>query len=300
MLLGRSYYHQSQGLGKTFRPKELAGYFNDLTGKTQWVGEVDEKGVPVNILADGRKVYFATTVVQKAIGHWDKWLLNGNETDKEEFLKLCYWLLQRQDAKGGWPIWQDLGMALPSPYSAMTQGECVSAFVRAWKLTGDPKFAEGAQCALGLMLTSMGEGGPSVWEGELLFLEETPSSPRSSILNGWVFALFGLYDFCLAFQDSEVEKYFERSLNTLKKQLADYDAGYWSFYDCLGHVSSPFYHDLHIHQLTALAMIDNDPIFHEYRDRWLAYRQLVVNRAKAFIVKAWQKLREPGEVVIIK
>ncbi len=300
MLLGKSYYHQKQGLGKAFRPKELAGYFNDLTGKTRWIGKVDENGVPLNILTDGRKVYFATTIVQKALGHWDMWLLSGSERDKEEFLKLCYWLLDRQDSKGGWPVWQDVGVSLPSPYSAMTQGECVSAFVRAWKLTKDAKFVEGAQRALDLMLTSIEKGGPSRWEGKYLVLEEIPSFPPSSILNGWIFAIFGLYDFWLAFQDSKIREYFELSLNTLKDRLVDYDSGYWSFYDRLGHMSSPFYHDLHIHQLSALAMIDSDPIFLEYRDRWHAYQQAMLNKVKAFAVKAWQKIKEPGEVVVVK
>lgn len=56
-----------QGLGKAFRPGELAGYFNDLTCKTLWNGQIDVEGVPVNILDDGRRVYFATTIAQKAL-----------------------------------------------------------------------------------------------------------------------------------------------------------------------------------------------------------------------------------------
>lgn len=300
IILGKSYYHQPQGLGKAFYPGELAGYFNDLTSKTYWAGYIDDEGIPVNILDDGRKVYFATTVVQKALGHWDKWILNNSETEKNEFLKLCQWLLKHQDIRGGWPIWQDLKLPLLSPYSAMTQGECVSAFVRAWKLTGTLEFAEGARRAVDLMLIRIEEGGPAVWGGETLFLEEAPSSPRSSILNGWIFALFGLYDFYLAFQEKKIGEHFRCSLNTLKKSLPDYDAGYWSFYDRLGHLSSFFYHDLHIHQLTALMMIDDDPILCEFRDRFLAYKQVTKNRVKAFITKAWQKLHNPGEGVVVR
>lgn len=300
VLAGRSYYHQRQGLGKAFRPGELAGYFNDLTAKVRWSGLSDADGVPVNLLADGRKIHFVTTVVQKALGHWDQWLLTRSDEHREAFVALCRWLLRRQDARGGWPVWQDLGLALPSAYSAMTQGECISSFVRAWKLTGDARFAEGAQRAAQLMLTGMEDGGPAVSEGGALFLEEVPSLPRSTILNGWIFAIFGLYDLWLAFNGARAKECLERSLESLKRSLAEYDAGYWSFYDRLGHLASPFYHDLHIHQLTALGMIDAAPFFRDWRDRWLAYQAAAKNRARALLTKARQKLREPGQVVVIK
>jgi len=151
VLTGQSYYHQPQCLGKAFRPEELAGYFNDLTVKTHWTGHIDDEGVPINSLSDGRRIYFATTIVQKALGHWDKWLLTRNDGDREEFLRLCRWLLVRQDDDGGWSIWPELGLSFPSPYSAMTRGQCISASVRAWKLTGNRVFADGARRALELM-----------------------------------------------------------------------------------------------------------------------------------------------------
>lgn len=78
MLLGRSYYHLPQGLGRVFEPGRLRGYFNDLTGKTLWPGPTDDKGIPVNLTEDGRRVYFATTIAQKALGHWDRWVMAHN------------------------------------------------------------------------------------------------------------------------------------------------------------------------------------------------------------------------------
>lgn len=97
-----------------------------------------KRGVPVNVLANGRRVYFTTTIVQKALGHWDQWLLIHNDTDREVFLKLCRWLLTHQDEHGGWLVWREVGLSLPSLYSVMTHVECISALVRAWKLTKTP------------------------------------------------------------------------------------------------------------------------------------------------------------------
>lgn len=300
ILSGRSYYHHPQPLGKMFRAGEIAGYFNDLTAKTQWHGDLDDEGIPVNVLADGRSVHFVTTIVQKALGHWDRWLQAGHDTEKQAFVKICRWLLSAQDDSGGWPVWSALGMSLPSSYSAMTQGECASAFVRAWKLTGEAAFAAGAREAIALLRTSVGDGGTAIVGPQELFLEELPSNPRSSILNGWVFALFGLYDVWLALDDDSARQSLVRTMDTLKRRLGDYDAGYWSYYDVRGHLTSPFYHDLHIHQLTALSMVDADPVHLRYRDRWIAYQQRRSNRVRASCVKALQKLLEPGEAVIVR
>lgn len=300
VLTRRSYYHQPQRLGKAFRPGELAGYFNDLTGKTRWTGLTDEEGIPVNVLVNGRRVYLATTIVQKALGHWDSWLLTNTSAHREEFLKLCRWLLVRQDEQGGWPIWSELGLPTSSPYSAMTQGECISAFLRAWKLIGDPAFAEGASRAFRLMCRPLENGGPAIIKDGFLFLEEVPIIPRSSILNGWIFALFGLYDLWLATKDRDAYHFFNLSLNTLKCHLHEYDTGYWSCYDARGRLSSPFYHDLHIHQLTALAMIDDDGLIMDYIDRWIRYQGSWKSRNRALLIKAIQKLQDPEEVVIIR
>jgi len=300
IVAGRSYYHQPQRLGKVFKPGELAGYFNDLTSKVKWIGETDEGGIPVNVLADGRRVHFATTIAQKALGHWDLWLLKHKECDKCEFLKLTYWLLHYQDGQGGWPVWAELGITSTSRYSAMTQGECISALLRAWKITNDPNFAEGARQALNLLCRPLEQGGPSIIDGDDLFLEEVPSIPRSSILNGWIFALFGLYDAWNALKDKTAGDHYQQSLCTLKRHLFEYDADYWSHYDVQGHLASSFYHDLHIHQLSALALVNRDPVLVEFRDRWVVYQRKVTNRTKAFYIKAFQKMREPGEVIFVR
>jgi len=109
LIISQDYYHQPQGVGKAFYPKELKGYFNDLTGKTNWKGEVDLEGIPVNVFMDGRKVYFMTTIIQKALGHYDTWLLTKSKKDYEEFIKLSYWLLEKQNNECGWEVGSFLG-----------------------------------------------------------------------------------------------------------------------------------------------------------------------------------------------
>lgn len=300
MFLGRSYYHTPQDLGKAFVPGEPRGFFNDLTHKVQWRGLVDEQGVPVNIVEDEKRVYFATTIVQKALGHWDMWLITGATEHKNQFLSLCNWLLQHQNDQGGWPLWPQLGLYLPSPYSAMTQGEAISALVRAWILTRDQNYLSATRQALVPLMRIVDEGGTRrvVQEGSIL--EEVPSFETSGILNGWVFSLFGLYDYLLVEENPQAKALLEDTLCALRDYLPRYNAGYWSFYDLTGTLASPFYHRLHIAQLQALelAFPEHAPVFRSTKEAFLSQLRNSFNRTRALLAKGYQKIRRPPEVVL--
>lgn len=55
MLTGKSVLHVNQGLGKFFRPDELAGYYNDLTEKVTKDAETLEKQcLPTSCSGDGK------------------------------------------------------------------------------------------------------------------------------------------------------------------------------------------------------------------------------------------------------
>ncbi|GEM90763.1 hypothetical protein ODE01S_21970 [Oceanithermus desulfurans NBRC 100063] len=300
MLVGRSYYHMPQNLGKAFVPGWLEGYFNDLTAKTEWPGPVDNKGIPVNVAEDGKRVYFITTIVQKALGHWDMWLITKRPGEREHFLKLCDWLVENQDRQGGWSLWPQLGLDFPSPYSAMSQGEAVSALVRAWSIAQERVYLGAASRALSVMLRTIREGGTlrTVQEGSIL--EEVPAQTPNGILNGWIFALFGLYDYLLVQDDSQVRSAMEETLGTLIAYLPRYSTGYWSYYDLTGILASPFYHKLHIAQLQALelAFPMQERILFQIREGWTRQLQSPVCKARAIGAKAYQKLKNPPEVVL--
>ncbi len=300
MLAGKSYHHKPQNLGKVFEPNKLSGYFNDLTGKILWTGEVDADGVPVNTLSNGRKFQFPILITQKALGHWDRWLAEKDDKDKQQFLILCDWLLDHQDESGGWDTWQAYLGPQYSKYSAMTQGQGLSVLSRALKLTNDSRFQQAAEKAFDLFLIGAEKGGVTYFEADAVFLEEAPSQPRNTVLNGWIFALFGLYDYNLAVDQARAGELFERSIDTLAQHLAGYDSGYWSYYDSQKHISSRFYHRLHISQLEALSLISENPVFEEYHQRWTSFEDGFINRTRAFAVKAFQKLKEPARITIVK
>lgn len=301
MLLGRSYWHVPQGLGRLFAPGRLCGYYNDLTAKAQWNGPVDEAGLPVNEFR-GRQIYFPTTLFQKALGHWDLWLASGqkDEAHRTAFLNIARWAVETKDEQGGWPLWPLLGLRYASPYSAMTQGEGISVLVRAYLLTQDPVYLEAARLALGPMQKPLDDGGACRVVPEGSILEEVPTEGYRAILNGWVFASFGLYDYLLIEDSDEVRQMLERSLSALVAHLPSYDAGYWSYYDLSGHLANPFYHRLHIAQLEALSLAfpEHAHVFNRLREQFMRQDKNFLCRARAIGVKAYQKFRNPPEVVL--
>ncbi len=303
MLGGKSYWHLKQDVGKHFVPGELLGYYNDLSGKTQWEGPVDTEGLPLTSISGGEPFYFSTTLIQKALGHWDNWLGSKRQDTKhyEAFLKLADWALNDQDEHGGWknpPSLREPRYA--SPYSAITQGEGVSMLVRAFSVSEGEAYLKGAQRALTTLLRSVEEKGTRRWVPEGLVLEEYPLQPPNTVLNGWIFGLYGLYDYLLVERSREIQEALEDGLSALIAYLPRYDAGFWSFYDTSGNLASPFYHRLHIAQLKALELTFPQHAVALRQARTTFERQSVSRRnlTRAVLLKTYQKLRHPQEVVL--
>ena len=136
IFFGKSYYHVSQPQGKHFVPDSLAGYYNDFTRKADWHGEVDESGIPLNILSNSKRIYFPITIAQMALGHYDLWLDNNKDFHKESFLMLAYRLKDNQDEAGGWiNPWEYLRPSCTSNYSSMSFG---NSGCRISALSSDP------------------------------------------------------------------------------------------------------------------------------------------------------------------
>jgi hypothetical protein len=182
----------------------------------------------------------------------------------------------------------------------MPQGEGASLLIRVWSVTKDDRYIRAAEKALELMLTGISNGGTARQREWGLCLEEDPTGKYPGILNGWVFAVFGLYDGVLATGRLDFTEALENTVKSLVSTLTTYDAGFWSFYDLSGHLASPFYYELHIAQLKVLHDLFWEREFADVAERWSEYRKSVFRRSKAFLIKAMQKLREPGDIIIVR
>jgi len=301
LFLGRSYYHVAQPIGKHFNGHQLSGYYNDLTEKANWKGESDEKGIPINVLTNRKKVYFPITIAQMALGAYDLWLQSGESKNKSKFVELADWLKRNQDEEGGWNNpWNYLRPSCVSNYSAMAQGEAISVLVRAFVLTDQTPYLDSAKRAFHLLVKPVEEGGCSLYINDGVYLEEYPEMPRSTVLNGWIYAVFGLYDLMLLTKDKLAQNILAKTLKTLENSLISYDSGYWTYYDLYGNIASPSYHSVHIVLLDALYIITGIDNFRNFSNRWKNYEKNFLNRSKALAIKGWQKLRKPAKVMILR
>src|SRR5690606_18463314 len=160
-----------------------------------WAGPVTDQGIPLNVTKDGGHFVFATTAIQKALGHWDLWLLGERQAAHhlDAFVNVAEWLVQAQDSRGGWALWEPLGLQFDSPYSAMTQGEGISVLVRAYTVRPKGAFMQAARRALEPMLQPVSAGGTAWYDTEGLVLDEAPLLVnRNVVLNGWISGLYGL------------------------------------------------------------------------------------------------------------
>jgi hypothetical protein len=298
MFRGRSYWHHPQPLGRVFVPGELAGYFSDMTHKAHWDGPVDAThGIPLITNDAGEVVIFPITAFQKALGHWDLWLLSNKQDCRqlEAFQAIVAWALAGQDERGAWPTWNLLSADMTRPYSAMSQGEGLSVLARAWTVTGDEALLAAAARAEALMLTDLADGGVS-WRSEQgLVLEEKPLSPPGTILNGWIYSLFGLHDLALVAPAEQRKAVLADTVAALAAWLDRFDTGAWSRYDLHGNLASPFYHTVHVAQLQALELTygHRHEEFATFRERWQRWDRSRLHRWRAVGRKGWQKLRRP-------
>jgi hypothetical protein len=288
---GQSYQHVPQGVGRAFSPGQLRGYFNDLTGKAQWTGNTGRHGVPA-VRTDTNPAYeFAIVVFQWGLGNWDSWLLGDAPHGRDRLFDAARWAVDTIDARGGWECWRDLQRPTISPYSAMAQGEGLSVLSRAASLDPDGPWLAAALRAYHFLMASGDAGLTRVFDG-ITALEEYPGAAFPSVLNGWAFALVGVVDLGIACGDPAIEATARDLAQSLARALPLYDTGYWSTYDIGRNIASPFYHDLHIAQLQALARIfpAQAPAFETMAARFDRYRRKRINRARAIAVKIAQKL----------
>lgn len=300
-VVGASYWHRRQGRGRWFTPGTLGGYYNDLTGKVHWRGTVDAEGMPLNYLPSGRGIVFATTAIQKGIGHWDLWHGSGRTDDAHHraFLATADWLVRSADDRGGWPLLRAIGMDEVSPYSGMTQGEAISLLVRAASATGEAGYQAAARRAFVLLMQPVEQGGTTRGTRHGPVLEEYPSLPPSTVLNGWISGIFGLYDLALVDTGQEVRAALDATVAALEAMLPAFDLGFWSRYDLHGNIATPFYHALHVSQLGALSeALPQLATVRAMGERFAHQQQSRVNRARAVTIKIGQKLRRPPRVIL--
>lgn len=288
MMLGTSILHVNQGVGKMYSKREIKGYYNDLTEKVLKDKDYGEVKIPLVKTEQGHEIMFPIAIFQYGLGAYDLYLSESKELYLEKFKLCANWALENQNSNGSWECFYYIYPE--NPYSSMCQGEGASLLVRAYQESGNKVYLYAAKRAIEFMLISIEDGGTTYYTKNEIFLKEYTHKPV--VLNGWIFSIFGLYDYLLVKSDNKIEKLYILTIKTLVDNLHRFDNGYWSKYDCESMLASPFYHNLHIAQLKTLYDLTNENIFEDYACKWQSYENRFVNRQRAFFAKAYQKITE--------
>lgn len=271
--------------------------------KADYKGGFDEAGIP---LLDyhghiGRQ-YNPIAIAQFGLGNYNLWRRDQDSARREKFFLVANWLSSHLEPNSsGLAVWQhhfdwEYRDPLKAPwYSALAQGQGISVLLRAYKESGDCQYVEAAKRAFAAFEQPIEKGGVAFTDksGDLWF-EEYIVSPPTHILNGFIWALWGVYDYFLITRDSSAQKLFSRGVLTLLHNLDQYDLGFWSLYEQSGTrlpmVASPFYHRLHIVQLRLMHRLTGKEKFARTADRWERYAQSRFKRTRAFCYKSAFKL----------
>jgi len=303
---GRSqlaFWHETPEINPQATNAQFGPYYMSFREKADYAGPYDAAGIP---LLDYRGAiglqYNPIAIAQWGLANCNIFCATNNESRRQKTLKAANWLSANleQNPYGLW-VWNhhfdwDYRDTLKAPwYSGLAQGQGISLLLRARAQTHDAKYEQAADRAFVSLTKPIAEGGV-LWEDEEknLWIEEYLVDPPTHILNGFMWALWGVFDFWLVSGDSLARQVFDRGVQTLLQNLPRFDTGYWSLYEQSGTrlkmLASPYYHRLHIVQLRAMATLTGGRRFTEFADRWQAYAQRPANRTHALLEKTIFKL----------
>ena len=298
-----TFWHGDPKVNERSDPSTLGEYYMPFFAKADYPGHYDEDGIP---MLDYRgKVglqYNPIALSQYGLGNYNLYRRTGEPERKARFLDAAAWLLRNlEETRFGTRVWNHhfdweyRDTLRASWYSSLSQGQGVSLLVRAHSETGHGPYLDAAKEAFETFRRDVKAGGVTYTDpaGNLWF-EEAIVDPPTHILNGFLWAAWGVYDFGLYTGDPEAKKLFSAAVKTLKENLSLFDTGYWSLYEHSGTrmkmLASPFYHKLHIVQLEVMHRLNGESFFQEFGTRWERYGNNPVKRARAVVYKSVFKL----------
>lgn len=250
--------------------------------KADYAGPFDEAGVP--LLDYGGSIglaYNPIAVAQFALGNHS---LLGESDHLQRRAKLkaaADWLVENLTPNAeGLPVWMhrfdwDYRETLKDPwFSGLAQGQGVSALLRAHGELSDERYLSAAHEASRSLFVPLAQGGVLWTDAGESWIEEYIVSPPTHILNGAIWAAWGLLDLGRAGRE-DASVLFSEVARTIGSALSSYDTGYWSLYEQSGTwlpmLASAFYHQLHVVQLDAMHAMTGDARFADYAARWRSY-----------------------------
>lgn len=241
----------------------------------------DPEGVPLYFnYYDSTYYYHPVLIAQKGMNYLNSYILTQ---DNRYLLRVERWINKLID------ISFEINGSLYFPYnfnvhphgcyedtllapwfSGMAQGEVLQLLVRLFNVTENDEYLELADKVFRSFKNLSKENYP--WttfvdsEG-YYWIEEYPLREPDHTLNGFIFAVLGLYEYWLTTNDPEVKLYIDAALTTLYVKLPLFrNPGGISYYCLKHHHQSELYHNIHINLLKYLYKITGENFFLEFAD----------------------------------
>jgi hypothetical protein len=267
---GVDAYPWSSPHGLDVDPTDEAGLHLYERGETRHVHPVGQ-GQYVLMMLNSYELTDDVEFLDRAILNLDSLLDASTESDGARFFPYTF----------DFPLYGLEELTLLAPWwSGMAQGQILSALVRAYEATGDERYRAAAEMTFESFDPLPVEAWPIIEpavsfvnEESLLWLEEYSGDLEPAyVLNGHLFALFGLYDYWELTGSEEAARMIDGAATAVAHYLPEFRnaPGEMSWY---GLTIKPNprglhakYHRIHKDQLRVLAEITGDRLFSDYAD----------------------------------
>ena len=155
--------------------------------------------------------------------------------------------------------------------SGMYQGQAISLYLRAFQLFKRKEYLEKAKTIFNFFKYPVTEGGALRLDDENnTWFEEYPTKEPSYVLNGFIYAPFGILDFFRVTASKEANSLFQKCMSTVSSNLWRYDKWYWSVYDQSKRQLVSYYYqkNVHIPLMEILFKLTGEGAFEFYARKW--------------------------------
>lgn len=260
-------------------PYEEKPYIEEYV-RSKTMDHFDQDSVPMYVY-DGTPYYHPVYTSMFGIRFVDGYVRTGDANYLDLAERIAHRLVENANAANeqflfpyNFNYTYSSGDFLGSPwYSGMAQGRFLTLFTRLYDVTEDEIYLEWAENTFESLKLLKDENPEVNWiayvdDDYFYWIEEyTVDSEPVHVLNGFIFAIFGIYDYYLTTNDAEAKKLLNASITTVEHYIEEYrNPGGISFYDLNDKPMNPFYHGVHINQLNLLSKITGESYFKEMAD----------------------------------
>jgi D-glucuronyl C5-epimerase C-terminus len=243
------------------------------------------------LLSAPARAYHPIRIAQFALHRFDLWYFTRDSTARADFLAQARWLRDKQQSDGVRGLyrfdfpWRKYGAAA-GWCSAMAQGEAISVLLRADAAAPWSGYGDAAVRAAEPFFSDIADGGVVWRSGRDVFFEEIANEHAAHVLNGCIFALWGVWELWKRSGDDRLAPVVESCVDTLRRWVSRFDTGWWTRYSLMltaghkAHVATLKYHQFHIAQMHVLAQMFGEPQFEEAARRWESYVDRPASRSR--------------------